>query len=207
MGFLRTLFGPSREEIWQQLAASMGAEFVDGGFFGRDQVVARAGEWTVTLDSFARSSGSGTHRSSTTYTRMRAPFVNADGLHFEVYRTSLFTGIGKWLGMQDITIGKEPFDSDFVVKGHPQQTVRALLDDEQLRRLLSAQPSVHFSVKDDEGWFGTQFPQGVDELCFEARGTVTDTYLLRALFDLFAVTLQRLCAIGSAYEEDPGVVL
>ena len=208
MGILRTLFGPNREEIWRQLASSIDAKFVDGGSWRGDKIVAHTGEWTVTLDEFTRTDETDEDTSSwKTCTRMRAPFVNADGLRFEVCRTGLFTGLGKLLGMQDVEIGSEPFDSDFVIKGNDERAIRALLDCDRIRDLLKAQPSAHFSVKDDEGWFGAAFPEGVDELYFEAPGSVTDPRILHGLFDLFAETLQRLCAIGSAYEEDPGVVL
>ena len=34
---------------------------------------------------------------------------------------------------------------------------------------------------------------------------IRDVDQLKGLFDLFAATLQRLCEIGSAYEQDPGI--
>jgi hypothetical protein len=73
--------------------------------------------------------------------------------------------------------------------------------------LMEAQPRIRVQVKDDEGWFGTRFPDGVDELYFVAVGVIKDLELLRGLFDLFAALLHQLCNIGSAYENDPGVTL
>ena len=63
------------------------------------------------------------------------------------------------------------------------------------------------NVKDDEGWFGAKFPEGVDELYFAVAGVIADVTRLKLLYELFAETLDRLCAIGSAYERDPGVAL
>jgi hypothetical protein len=37
-----------------------------------------------------------------------------------------------------------------------------------LRAILEAQPYVCFEVKDDEGWFGSKFPDGVDALSRDA---------------------------------------
>ena len=37
MGILRDLFGPSREEIWRQLSAEIGADYVAGGFWKGDK--------------------------------------------------------------------------------------------------------------------------------------------------------------------------
>ena len=73
--------------------------------------------------------------------------------------------------------------------------------------LIERQPKVHLTVKDDEGWFGETFPDGVDELYFNVIGVIKDVERLKQLYELFAETLGQLCRIGSAYEEDPGVTL
>src|SRR5437763_683651 len=102
-------FGPSRDEVWTQLCHEIGAEFVSGGFWKGDKVQAHAGPWTITLDTYTTSDGK-THHS---YTRMRAPFVNRGGFHFAIYRKSIFSALGKRLGMQDIEVGDPGFDEAF----------------------------------------------------------------------------------------------
>jgi hypothetical protein len=206
MGFLRSIFGPSRDEIWGQVASNLGAEFVDGGFFGGDVVRLQHGEWEITLDEYTQSSGSGSNRSSTTYTRMRAPFVNKDNLYFELYRASIFSGLGKMLGFQDIEIDDPYFDEDFVIKGNSDEQVKYLFTSQKLRNLIYQQSNVHLSIRDDEGWFGASFPEGVDELYFSAYA-IRDAHQLEELFNLFATTLERLVQIDSAYENDPRVEL
>lgn len=203
MGFLRKLFGPSQEEVWQQLAAETGADFAGGGFWRPNKVVIRVKEWTITLDTYTVSTG----KSSTTYTRLRAPYVNKDGFRFTLYRKSLFSGLGKLFGMQDIEVGQPQFDEEFIIKGNNPGQVRALFAYAPLRELIQAQPNIHLQVKPDEGWFGDEFPEGVDELCFHVIGVIKDVERLKSLFMLFAVTLNCLCHIGSAYEDDPQVRL
>jgi hypothetical protein len=202
-GILRSLFGPSKREVWNQLAQGINATYVDGGFFGRDKVVATTGQWTVTLDTFTVSAG----RSSTTYTRMRAPYVNKDGFWFRFYRAGLFTPLGEILGLHDIKIGEANFDDAFVLKANDEQKVRQLLSNPAIKQLMNMQPQIRVEVKDDEGWFGGHFPQGVDELYFVTHGVIKDIDRLEALFDLFSEILHQLCHIGSAYENDPGVEL
>jgi hypothetical protein len=109
--------------------------------------------------------------------------------------------------MRDIEIGYPYFDDNFIIKGNNPDKIRLLLKDETLQKLLDAQPDIHFQVKDDEGWFGTHFPEGVDELYFECYGVMKDELMLRHLFDLFCCTLERLVRIDSAYENDPKVKL
>jgi hypothetical protein len=138
---------------------------------------------------------------------MRAPYVNPEGLRFTVYRKSFFSELGKLLGMQDIEVGDPEFDEAFIVKGTDEFKVQELFADPEVRSLLLAQPEVRLEVKDSEGWFGPSFPEDVDELHFQVHGVIKEMDRLKALFDLFAAVLDRLCRIGSAAEREPGVTL
>jgi len=203
MGALRQIFGPSKEEIWQQLSSEIGADYVKGGFWKGGKVVARVKEWTITLDTHTVSTG----KSSTTYTRLRAPYVNSDGFRFTIYRKGLFSELGKLLGMQDIQVGQPQLDRDFIIKSNNVTKIRSLLANPKICQLIEAQPSFYLTVKDDEGWFGESFPKGVDELCFQVVGVIKDVARLKALYELFAEILNYLCHLGSAYEDDPHLVL
>jgi hypothetical protein len=204
MGFLTGVFGPSREEVWKQLCAEIGADFVDGGFWKGDKVQAQVKSWTVTLDTYSVH----TQHSHVTYTRMRAPFVSHDGFRFRIHRKGFFSGLGKALGMQDIEVGHSlHFDEDFIIKGNDETKVRALFANPEIRRLIAEQPEIHLELKDDEGFFSTRFPEGVDELYFQVVGVIKDMERLRKLFDLFAEVLEELHRQGSAAAEDPGVAL
>ena len=197
------MFGPSKREIWRQLGEEIGGQYVEGGLWCGDRVQGSHGEWTVTLDTYTVQAG----KTYVTYTRMRAPYVNADGFRFTVYRKSVFSGIGTFLGMQDIDVGDPAFDDDFVIKGTDEGRVRTLFSSPRLRELINAQRNIHLTVKDDEGWFGARFPEGVDELYFAVPGVIRDVDRLKLLYELFAETLDRLCTVGSARQRDPGVAL
>jgi hypothetical protein len=203
MGFLRQLFGPSKEEIWRQLCSEIGAQYVEGGFWKGTKVQVYHGQWTITLDTYTVSHG----KSSTTYTRMRAPYVNKDGFQFTIYRKGIFSGLGKLLGMRDVEVGFPEFDEAFIIKGNDEEKLRALFANPRLRQLIDMQPEVHLTVRDDEGWFFTSFPEGVDELYFSVVGVIKDVDRLKSLYYLFAETLNHLCHIGSAYENDPHLEL
>ena len=200
---LRKLFGPSKQEIWRRLSAEIGANYVQGGFWKGDKVQATHGEWTITLDTYVVSTGEVT----IIYTRLRAPYVNPDRFRFTIYRRGLFSDIAKWLGMQDIQVGHSDFDRDFIIKGTDERKLRSLFDNPRLRELITAQPQIHFTVKDDDGLFGASFPPDTDELCFTVVGVIKDVDRLKQLFDLFAEALDQLCRIGSAYEQAPNVEL
>jgi hypothetical protein len=197
------LFGPSKKEVWQQLADEINAEYIDGGFWRGDKVQAQVDNWIVVLDTYTVSNG----KSSTTYTRMRAPFINLDNFYFKIYRKGLFSDVGKMLGMQDISVGYEEFDEEYIIKGNSEERLRQLFSNERIRSLIEAQPHINLEIKDDEGFFAAHFPEGVDELYFVTHGVIKDVYRLKELYELFAEVLKELCDIGSASASAPGVEL
>jgi hypothetical protein len=205
MSIFRELFGPSREEIWRQFATAVGGNMTEGDFWRGGKVEAAHGQWIITLDAYTVSTG----KSTIIYTRMRAPYVNPDGFRFTIYRRGIFSDIGKWLGMQDVAVGEAQFDEDFIIKGNAEGRLRRLFADAKLRELISAQPTIHFCVKDDENqfWGGRNFPPDVDELYFQVTGVIKDVDRLKLLYGLFSETLDELCRMGAAYEKNPGVRL
>lgn len=203
MRLRRRLFGPHQDEIWKQLSSELGATFVEGSFWKGSKVQAQAKEWVITLDTYTVHA----NNANITYTRIRAPYVNKDGFRFTIYRKSIFSEIGKLFGMQDVEVGYPEFDNAFIIKGNDESKLRSLFNNAKVRDLIQAQPEIYFHVKDDEGWFKTKFPDGVDELYFQVRGVIQDVQRLKALYGLFAEVLNHLCSIGSAYEGDPKVVL
>ena len=196
-------FGPSKDEVWQLLSQEIGAEFVKGGLWKGNKVQAHVKPWTITLDTYTVSTG----KSSVTYTRMRAPYINPEGFRFTIYRKSIFSDLGKFLGMQDIEVGDPEFDEAFIIKGSDESKVVSLFSNSKIRQMIQDQPKIRLEVKDSEGWFDSKFPEDVDELYFQVDGEIKDVERLKALFDLFAAVLDQLCRIGSAYKQEPGVTL
>jgi len=191
MRLLRTLFGRSVEEVWRQLCAEIGAEFLPGGVLHSHCVQAYVADWIVTLDTFPGSGASGEP-----YARLRAPYVNLDGFRFGICSRAIFGAPGLSSGEQTVEVGDPQLDRAFVIQGNDVERVRALFTQPWMAPLLLAQPEVHFSVQDDEGPYGAQFVEGVDELFFQVRGVMKNLPLLRGLFELFSETLHYLSQTG-----------
>lgn len=188
MSVWKTLFGESQREAWSRLAAELGTSFEAGGLFQTAAVKARWGGFDIVLDTYRVSTGN----SSQTYTRLRAPFVNTSALRFKIYRASIFSGLVKALGAQDIEIGVADFDRDYVIQGSDAEQVRQLLSDAALRALIAAQPRISVRIEDDEGLFGKSYGGAVDALSFTEPGVIRDVARLRGLFSLFAALLHAL---------------
>jgi hypothetical protein len=203
MGILREIFGPSRAEIWADLSRQIEAQYIESSFFKPDKVVAQIKDWTVTLDTYTVSTG----KTTVTYTRLRAPYINPEGFRFKIYPEGVFSNIGKIFNMQDIVIGDPAFDERYIIKGTDEYKVRQLFSSTKLRNMIQADPDFHLEVKDDEGIFAAHFPEGVDELYFQVGGVIRDIERLKNLYNIFGEVLNQLCIIGSAYEGDPNVDL
>jgi hypothetical protein len=203
VALFRGIFGPGKDEVWNQFCREIGAEFVPSRFWHQSRVQARLDAWTITFDTYTVSTGH-TH---ITYTRVRAPYVNPDSFRFTVYRKGVFSEFGKLLGMQHIEVGDPEFDEAFILKSKDEYRVRDLFVSPALRARLMAQPKLRFEVKDKEGWLFSRFPADVDELYFREVGVIKDIVRLRSLYELFGETLHQLRRIGAATPDDPGVML
>lgn len=180
----------SKSMLWAVLSSEIGGEFIEGGLLRNDEVRMHVGNWPITLDTYTRRSGGGGWYTSTTYTRMRAPFVSRDKFRFAIYRQGFFGTLRKLLGLQDIQVGYPEFDRDFIIKGNDESKVRALFANSEIRRLIRFQPSIYLWIK--RHWRSRY------ELYFTEVGVIISMERLRSLFELFAETLNQLRHIGSA---------
>ena len=200
---LRNMFRSSTDEIWRQIEKDIGGEYIDRGHWKPNALVYRHGEWQIVLDTFVVMAGS----APIPFTRMRAPFVNKDEFYFCIYPEGFFSKIRKFFGMQDVEIGDELFDKQFIIKSNNEAQVTRLLQSAEIKELIQFQQNISFEIKDDEGFFGADFPDGVDELYLQISGVINDKKQLLALFKLFSAVLERLVDIDSAYDQDPQVKL
>jgi hypothetical protein len=192
-------FGPSKTDVWRQLATEIGAQYRERTFLKGDRVTVEVGHWQIVLDLMQADNA--------VFTRIRAPFVNADDFRFKIFRKHLFSGIAEMLGFQDVIVGHPEFDEQFVIRGTHESKLRQLFDNPRVRELISAQPKICFQVVSGQRMFWRRHPQGVDELQFIVGGVIRDIDRLKLLYDLFSETLQTLCEMGSAYARDPEVEL
>ncbi|MGC9327112.1 MAG: DUF3137 domain-containing protein [Candidatus Hinthialibacter sp.] len=197
----KSIFRTSQDEVWEQLSREVQGRFIEGETSKGGQVKAKVGEWTVTLDLYRVD----THHDRIIYTRMRAPFVNTCGFRFLVYRQTYFTAIEKFFGLQDIDTGHPDFDNNYVIQGNDEEKVKQLFSNAKIREIIRSLPVFYGQVRDDDGWFHEEFPEGVDELYCLVEGEITDMKKLKDMFELFAELLNMLCHIGSAYEKDPNI--
>lgn len=197
MSRLLELFRKDKKNIWLQLCKEIGADFIPGkGFKGKDKIQAYHGNWTIIIDTYKKGK-------RPTITRIRAPYVNRDSFQFRIYRNRLNSGIKKAFGMQDVEVGYQLFDKDFIIQGNDEKKLQMLFSHPRIRQIISLQPDIFLETEVDPSWSHDPWGEGVSELKFQVQGIITNLDQLRDLYDLFADLLNHLCHIGSAYEDDP----
>ncbi|MFK7971651.1 MAG: DUF3137 domain-containing protein [Bacteroidia bacterium] len=191
------LFGNHKREIWKQLAEQLNADFFRGKGFKPDWVEAYHGNWAITLDLFVVD--------KMTFTRIRAPYINRDDFTFKIVREHVGHRVGKALGLQqDVEVGQERFDRDFIVKGSDERKLQMMFENPHIRELLSFEKNMQFMLRKEAPLFQKpRFPDDVNEVYYHAGTIIKDLERLHDLFELFAHTLDHLCAIGTAYKDDP----
>lgn len=192
----RTSIKQHKREIWSQLCERIDADFFEGRRRQHDRVEAFHGEWIITLDTFLVD--------DVTWTRMRAPYVNRDDFIFLIFKENILHRIGKAFGMQDVEVGYPDFDKEYVIQGSDRRKLQMMFANPDIRDLISFQPSMYLALRRDSPIFRKKFPKGVNEVYYQAMGTITSLERLYDLYELFTATLDHLCAIGTAYEDDPG---
>jgi hypothetical protein len=205
-----------QEAAWQQLATEVGGELVTRGergrrFLGRHlqlAVIAKAGTSPIALDLKMEAGSDVTP--SWLVTRIRAPYVARNAFSFSVKRVrarlsdgAVLHGMARLAGRHKVEPGDLGFDSDFLITANDADKVRALLADPRIRDLIQSQPSLDISTA-RPGWrLFKKSSQRLSVLRFEEEGVITDVQRLKSLFELFHETLNQLCQIGAASQEEP----
>jgi hypothetical protein len=188
-------------ESWEEFCAR-----VDGAVAGYLRGIparVRYKNWCVTLDTNVVPAGA----AAAVVTRMRAPYASRGAFRFKLQRRDLLDALARRLRIHASETGQTDFDREFVVRSEDDARVRSLFEDPAIRGLIQSQPAINLEARGGDGPFGATLPEGVDELVLRAPGFVTDPAQLRKLFALFALILDRLCAMDSACEDEPGVSL
>ena len=205
-----------QEQAWTQLASEIGGELItrkERGrrFLGRHlqlAVMAKAGTSPIALD--LRVEYGGEYAPNSLVTRIRAPYVARDAFSFSITRIrarlqdgAVLRGMAKLAGRHKVEAGDLGFDRDFLITANDTAQALALLAGPRIRSLIQSQPSINISAA-RPGWrlFRRSGSQRLSVLRFEEEGVITDVQRLKSLFELFRETLDQLCQVGSASQEE-----
>ncbi len=205
---MRNIFGPSQTEAFQQIAKSLNADYHEVNArskSARGRIDLTFSPWIITIDISESDNVDG----RTFYTRLRAPYVQAikEAFNFELYRGDIFTKIGKLFGMQDIEIGDDRFDKDFVIQGNIPDKVQEFMQNKDMRHIISEQAHFHFKIDEKGEKDNKALPEGIGLLSFKIGGVVTEEEEIKQFVALMKVALRQVVEIGLAKDENPDFLI
>ena len=202
MGIIRNLLGPDKDEVWQEVATEISAEYIRGGikdgwWAGESKLNCRYKDWTILIDTYEDV----LQRPPQKYTRVRSVYFTTDDFYFSIHHRTFFSLLADLVEIKRITVEDSDFSSEFSVKGNNEEEVKRLLSFSRIRYLIKELSELELKVRDDDGLVGIELPTGACELYLRMPGYVKDKQKLRQLVELFEETLDRLVEIGSAEEK------
>ncbi|MCK5129373.1 MAG: DUF3137 domain-containing protein [Clostridiales bacterium] len=192
--------GISKKETYQQLAEIIDAEYIEASVLkGGVRVEKKHKIWTIFLDTFTVNTGS----STTTFTRVRAPFVGYFDFRFKIGRINIFTKIARFFGKQYLSSGDYVFDDEFFIKGNDEERVKDVFENDQIKNLFRDIKRTNVTVKKSRG------RDIVDEyeINYITAGVVKDCEILKDIFNLFEVMLDTFEENHIAKDEEAQIVL
>ncbi len=204
------LFGPKKEEVYEQLAIDLNGKFTRGDFTNPVKVDIPFKNWTITLDTkvimeIINVSSGNPYGGNAEYTRVRAPFVKIGNFQFAITNTSTLDSFAKLLGAQAIIIGDENFDNLFMIQGNDELKVKHLFSNSIIRQLLIELVNINLTIRTEEGLFGSPLPENVNEIFFKSEDVIVEVNKLKLLTQLFSEILEQLTKIGVAKNDKPNI--
>jgi hypothetical protein len=143
--FLVHAWSKSIRKAWGAAASQLGGHFdpkFGPWYHRRSRIDAMVSGVDLIVDHYTQSSGDSTQ----THTRIRCHAAALETLKLQVYRTGLFSTLGRVLGFQDVKTGDAAFDDAFIVKSNNEDLARAVLSDE-VRRALCRTRDYRFQLE------------------------------------------------------------
>jgi hypothetical protein len=168
---------------WGELASQLGLAFEPGANpWAPPAVKGTYGGHALVLDTFSRLRWHGQHANRKLFTRAVMTVSNPADLQLALYEESVFSQMGKILGVTDIQVGDAAIDRRFTIKGRPEEQIKTLLTSEALRQSLLSVRSINLSLE------GTT-------IRYEHPGVEKDVTRLRSVLDLlseFATAVEQI---------------
>ncbi len=169
-------------EAFQTLALRTGMQVEEGSLLRRPRLTGKYQGRAAQVYTYTVSSG----KNSKTYTAVTMQIANPNRYTLLLRREHALDGLGKKLGMKDLTVGDDEFDRTFVVKSEPEILAPEMIRlYGNLRDGLMRIPRIHIDLKDAT-------------LRHHERGYQTNPDTLTTILDVLA-------GIAKAVEESGGV--
>lgn len=174
--------GNTEDDIWQQVSTQFQS---DPNLLSYNAIIHQGNRQIVLDIDIDLGGGFESGYETTTFT---SHLSNEPGFKFAIHKEHFTDEIGKFFGIQDVVIGYEDFDKQFIIKTNDEAKIKELFSDASIRQALQSFTDFtfgithHSSVLDNSGTF----------LEFFTETGITDVSVLRQIYHTFFEVLQKV---------------
>jgi hypothetical protein len=180
------------------LAEEFKGEFLESGHGVTVRVPVADKPWRLAFKMHTN----GFAKVATETTVVAAPFVARHPFKFSIRNSGTMEELVKILGMQDIVIGHDAFDKEYIIQGNHPEQVKEFFACAELREKIQAQKAINLSIVDSRAkQLGMTPPPHENVLTFVEKGAINSYGRVTSLLELMVHTLERLQGLGIASAE------
>ena len=179
--------------IWEEFAKEANGKFIEEFSWHSAKTEIDYKDLKIIFDNYTLWSG----KYSTKMTRIIVPFNSVDSFRFKIYNSGLISQIEKIFGGQDVKIGREDFDKEFIIKANNELKIKTLLQNQKIRSIIQNQRNVHIEISDQKGIWEEKLPEKEFELSLYEDGKIEDIERLKLMLNLFKEIIDALFKMKS----------
>lgn len=140
-----------------------------------------------------------THGQKMTAGTVLVAYEPADDFAFSIFQEKMHHQLSKALGMQDLKVQDDLFDSKFMIQGNDAVKVQEIFLDVQLRELVLLQPltTLHIEKKAGKTFPALALSDGQHAVVAKYDGAMDKLHQLQTALDVVVGVLEQLTQIGS----------
>jgi len=188
----------TRKKGIESLHETLGGKIIEGKWGNGPFLVLSYKTWHIVFDYFVVSTG----KSAITYTRLRVALKNKSEFELKLSKEGVFSKIGKVLGSQDIEIGDESFDNDYIVKSNDELMASRILNHHEIKSRIDFHKSFHLDLI-HKNQMGIKCEDGESGLSFMTTQVIKDGQSIKELVELFQTFLDVFIEFGITTSEAP----
>ena len=182
---------------WKSYAASIGAEYIDGGFQS-DRILVKDQEVTVIVSLGTNQRGNSGYR----YTRFRCSYTSEQSPYFSIRPKKFHLLQGLFSKKKSVLL---PIQKLYDISSPNEELFSMLFADDQFCALLNRLSIYNYSSEKDDGEYGPIFLPTEHQLCLELEGEIEDADSLAAGIGIILATVSLLRTNGLLSDENSTV--
>lgn len=155
---------------WKTYAASIGAEYIDGGFHS-DRIIVNDQNVTIIITLGTNQRGNRGFR----YTRFRYSYTSSHSPYFSIKPKSFFSMKGSFFEKKSNSLSIQNL---YDISAPKEELFSLLSEDDQFCLLLNKISIFKYSSEKDDGEYGPTFLPAEHQFCLELEGEIEESPLL-----------------------------